>query len=93
VEESRWLGSYDGLESATRWRRWLYHGHLSLDSPFLYYRRPLWDVVVIALSIGGLVLSATTITPAWRRLRRLVHRRLPAAPGVAAGRGSVTKAA
>ena len=59
-------------ESITRLRRWLYQGLHSLDFPFLYYRRPLWDIVVILLSIGGLVLSATTITPAWRRLKRHV---------------------
>jgi hypothetical protein len=57
-------------ERLTRVNRWLYHGFHSLDFPFLYYRRPLWDIVVIALSIGGIVSSVTTIVPAWRRLRR-----------------------
>ena len=42
----------------------------SLDFPALYYKRPLWDIVVIGLSIGGIALSATTLLPAWRRLRR-----------------------
>ena len=59
----------------TRINRWLYHGLHSLDFPFLYYQRPLWDVVVIVLSLGGLVLSVTTLLPAWRRLRR--HGRRP----------------
>jgi hypothetical protein len=59
-------------ESITRLRRWLYQGLHSLDFPFLYYRRPMWDIVVIVLSIGGLVLSATTVTPAWKRLKRHV---------------------
>jgi hypothetical protein len=54
----------------SRLRRWLYQGLHSLDFPFLYFRRPLWDVVVIALSLGGIVLSITTVLPAWRRLRR-----------------------
>ena len=54
----------------TRINRWLYHGLHSLDFPFLYYQRPLWDVVVIVLSLGGLILSVTTLLPAWRRLRR-----------------------
>ena len=53
-----------------RWNRWLYHGLHNLDFPFLYYRRPLWDVVMIGLSIGGLALSATTLVPSWRRLVR-----------------------
>jgi hypothetical protein len=57
-------------EKITRLRRWLYQGLHSLDFPFLYYKRPLWDIVVIVLSIGGAVLSATTMVPAWRRLKR-----------------------
>lgn len=63
----------------SRLRRWLYQGLHSLDFPFLYYRRPLWDVVVIGLSLGGLALSVTTLLPAWRRLRR--HARKVWAPG------------
>lgn len=59
-------------ERLTRLNRWLYHGLHSLDFPFLYYRRPLWDVVVLALSIGGLVLSATTLTASWRRVKRSI---------------------
>jgi hypothetical protein len=61
-------------EKITRLRRWLYQGLHSLDFPFLYYKRPLWDVVVIALSLGGLVLSATTMIPAWGRLKRHANR-------------------
>ena len=59
-------------ERLSRLNRWLYHGFHSLDFPFLYYRRPLWDVVVIVLSLGGLVLSATTLSASWRRLRKSV---------------------
>jgi hypothetical protein len=59
-------------ERLTRLNRWLYHGLHSLDFPFLYYQRPLWDVVVIVLSLGGLVLSATTLTASWRRIRRSI---------------------
>jgi uncharacterized iron-regulated membrane protein len=54
----------------SRLRRWLYQGLHSLDFPFLYFKRPLWDIVVIALSIGGTVLSFTTLLPAYRRLKR-----------------------
>jgi hypothetical protein len=57
-------------ERLTRLNRWLYHGFHSLDFPFLYYRRPLWDAVVILLSVGGIVLSATTLSASWRRVRR-----------------------
>ncbi len=71
-------------ERLSRVERWLYHGLHSLDFPFLYYRRPLWDIVMIALSGGGIVLSATTLLPGWRRLRRLVRPRnhgIPEQPG------------
>ena len=59
-------------EKLTRLNRWLYHGFHSFDFPFLYYKRPLWDIVVILLSIGGIVLSGTTLTASWRRVRRAV---------------------
>lgn len=58
------------FERASRWNRWLYHGFHSLDFPFLYYRRPLWDLVVIVLSLGGIAISVTSSMPAFRRLVR-----------------------
>jgi hypothetical protein len=76
-EHATWLyldpeqgGIVQRSTSVSRLRRWLYQGLHSLDFPFLYFHRPLWDVVVIVLSIGGTVLSFTTMLPAWRRLRR-----------------------
>ena len=57
-------------ERLSRLNRWLYHGLHSFDFPALYYRRPLWDVVVIGLSLGGLLLSMSTISASFRRLRR-----------------------
>ena len=62
-------------EKITRLRRWLYQGLHGLDFPAIYFRRPLWDVIVIGLSLGGLVLSITTFTPAWRRI--VFHVRRP----------------
>ena len=56
-------------ERLTRVNRWLYHGFHSFDLPFLYARRPLWDVIVIALSLGGLASALTSLAPAWRRVR------------------------
>lgn len=61
-------------QRASRVQRWLYHGLHSLDFPALYYRRPLWDVVIIGLSLGGLLSSLTAVVPAWRRVRRFVAR-------------------
>ena len=57
-------------ERLSRVNRWLYHGLHSLDFPFLYRRRPAWDIVTVGLSVGGILLTLTTMLPAWRRLRR-----------------------
>jgi hypothetical protein len=59
------------FERAGRWNRWLYHGFHSLDFPFMYYKRPLWDIIVIVLSVGGIAISVVSALPAWRRLVRL----------------------
>jgi hypothetical protein len=61
-------------ERWSRVNRWLYHGLHSFDFPVFYYRRPLWDVLVIALSVGGIVSTVTAVTPAFRRLRRHARR-------------------
>jgi hypothetical protein len=60
-------------ERLSRLNRWLYHGLHSLDFPFLYYRRPLWDVVVIVLSLGGIASTVTIVMPTVRRFRRLAQ--------------------
>lgn len=68
------LGTLTKQDRGGRWNRWLYHGLHNLDFPFLYYRRPLWDIALIVLSIGGVVLSATTLVPSWHRLVRHARR-------------------
>jgi hypothetical protein len=62
------------LERATRWNRWLYNGFHSLDFPVLYYNRPLWDIVILVLSAGGIAISVTSALPAWKRLMRQSRR-------------------
>jgi hypothetical protein len=52
-----------------RLQRWLYNGLHSLDFIVLIRNRPLWDVVVIALSIAGFVFALTSVVVGWRRLR------------------------
>jgi hypothetical protein len=65
-------------ERLSRVNRWIYHGFHSFDFPALYARRPLWDVFVIALSLGGLASAVTSVLPAWRRLAALFRgRRAP----------------
>jgi hypothetical protein len=75
------LGTMMRQDWRGRWNRWLYHGLHNLDFPVLYYQRPLWDVVMIVLSAGGLALSVTTLVPSWRRLMRHARRLRPAFAG------------
>jgi hypothetical protein len=66
---ARIVGGY----TAGDWtNRWLYHGLHSLNFPWLYKYRPLWDIVVISLLAGGCGLSITSLILAWRVVRRLV---------------------
>jgi hypothetical protein len=58
-----------------RLQRWIYHGLHSLDFGFLYYSRPLWDVVMVGLSLGGVGLSGIGVVIAWKRVARAVVRR------------------
>jgi hypothetical protein len=48
-------------DASGRWYRWLFHGLHSLDFAWLYRARPLWDIVVLTLMGGGLLLSATGV--------------------------------
>lgn len=53
-----------------RVERWLYSGLHNLDFAFWYTRRPLWDIGVILLSLGGLASSGIGLYLGLRRLRR-----------------------
>jgi hypothetical protein len=67
---ARVVGSY----SARNWMsRWAYHGLHSLDFPWLYNYRPLWDIVVIGFMAGGTALCWTSLVLAWRVLGRNVR--------------------
>ena len=64
---ARVVGSYD--DSA--WvNRWLYNGLHSLNFPWLYNYRPLWDIVVITFMVGGTALCVTSLILAWRVVGR-----------------------
>jgi hypothetical protein len=65
------VGRYSSRDWVTRW---LYHGLHSLDLPWLYNHRPLWDVVVIAFMLGGAALSVTSTVLAWQVVGRTVGR-------------------
>lgn len=55
--------------------RWLYNGLHSFDIWWLWQRRPLWDICVIAFSLGGVLLSMIGVVIGWRRLRYKPMRR------------------
>ncbi len=65
------------IHRLNRVERWLYNGLHSLDFSFWYDRRPLWDIGMITLSLGGLTLSAIGLVLGIRRVRkgtaRVVH--------------------
>jgi hypothetical protein len=61
--------------NSSNWvNRWLYNGLHSLNFPWLYEYRPLWDIVVITLMLGGTALSVTSLVLAWRVLGRKLAR-------------------
>ena len=64
-----------GGYSSRNWvGRFLYNGLHSLDFPWLYNYRPLWDVVVIFFMVGGTALCATSLVLAWRVVGRTLAR-------------------
>jgi hypothetical protein len=66
-EMSRVLGTVPKL---ARVERWLYNGLHSLDFKFWYARRPLWDIGMIVLLLGGLASSAIGAFLGARRIVR-----------------------
>lgn len=68
-------GRVVGDYSSKAWTsRWLYHGLHSLEFPWLYKYRPLWDIVMISFMLGGAALSVTSLILAWRVLLRRLAR-------------------
>jgi len=77
---ARVVGNY----SSARWvNRWLYHGLHSLDFPWLYKYRPLWDIVVITLMLGCTALCVTSLILTWQVLQRKVAALTPGQPDAA----------
>jgi hypothetical protein len=62
------------IHRLNRVERWLYNGLHSLDFSFWYNRRPLWDIGVIALCLGGLASSGIGLFLGIKRLKRGVTR-------------------
>jgi len=60
----------------SRIERWLYSGLHSLDFAFWYHKRPLWDIGVIVLLLGGLVVSVLGLYLGLRRLKNDIRQLL-----------------
>ena len=58
----------DKSDTHRRASRWLFALLHSWDWGPLLARRPLWDVVLVVLSLGGALLSFTGVVVGWRRL-------------------------
>lgn len=65
------LGRSDSHKRASRWLFAMLH---SWDWLPLLERRPLWDALLVLLSLGGLLMSVTGIVIGWRRLGRKLGR-------------------
>jgi hypothetical protein len=66
---ARVVGSHSSTTEAFV-TRWLYHGLHSINFPWLYNHRPAWDVVVLALMLGGTTLCVTSVIIGFQLLRR-----------------------
>ncbi len=53
--------------------RWLYNGFHSLDFGAFYRTRPMWDVVIVLLLIGGTFVSLFGAILGYRHIRRSVR--------------------
>jgi hypothetical protein len=58
------------LHRYSRIERWLYNGLHSLDFRFWYSKRPLWDIAMITLLLGGLAASSIGVCYGVTRLVR-----------------------
>ncbi|MFY3385471.1 PepSY domain-containing protein [Paracidovorax sp. MALMAid1276] len=68
-------------DSHRRTSRWLFAMLYSWDWLPLLERRPLWDALLIVLSLGGAVMSVTGVVMGWRRLGlKLREVKKPSAP-------------
>ncbi len=68
---ARIVETYD---SGTGLNRWLYQGLHSLDLPWLYRHRPVWDILMLFLLLGGTALCVTAIILGWQVIARKLPR-------------------
>jgi hypothetical protein len=61
-------------DSNRRWHRWLFGAIHRLDFAAWIRVRPVWDIILIVLMLGGFALSATGVYLALRRVRNDLER-------------------
>jgi hypothetical protein len=76
------------LDTTQRTKRWLFAMLHSWDWWPLLERRPLWDVLMIAGSLGGFALSVSGVVIGWRRLQRKAKTLSPARRATGDGEGA-----
>jgi hypothetical protein len=57
------------VDSNRRWHRWLFGAIHRLDFAAWIRVRPAWDIILVALMLGGFAVSATGVYLALRRVR------------------------
>ena len=72
-------------DATARWYRWLFGGLHRIDFAAWMRARPVWDIIMLTLMLGGLALTTTGFYLALRRIRndimllsRFIGRRKPA---------------
>lgn len=66
------------IDFQRRMSRWFFSFLHSWDWPALLDARPLWDIFMIALNLGGFGLSVTGVVIGWRRLQKKFGRSISA---------------
>jgi uncharacterized iron-regulated membrane protein len=71
-------------DTTARWYRWLFGGPHRIDFTAWMRARPVWDIIMLTLMLGGLALTTTGFYLALRRIRndisllsRFIFRRRP----------------
>jgi hypothetical protein len=64
------------MQTDNKVERWLYKGMHSFDFPILFFKRPLWDVVVAILLLGCTILCFTGLKLTLNNLFRNIKKRI-----------------
>jgi hypothetical protein len=64
------------MQTDNKLERWLYNGLHSFDFPVLFFKRPLWDIVVAILLLGCTALCFTGLKLTTNNLFRTIKKRV-----------------